>query len=213
MPVICPTVTAEDPHAYREQVARIEPFAQRIHIDLADGAFAPTKLLGVAQIYWPENMVADLHMMYKKPKDELETLVSLKPNLVIIHAEAEGDLLGMLLELQSFGIKAGVALLPQTSAETYDELLGVADHVLLFAGNLGYQGGKADMGVLKKIPDIRAINPTAELAWDGGIDVENVPLLLEHGVEVLTVGGFIQHSDDPASVYKQLAAMINTSDS
>lgn len=208
MPVICPTITAEDPHAYREQMARVEAFAQRIHIDLADGEFAPTKLLGPAQIYWPENLVADLHVMYAKPHEQLETLISLKPNMVIVHAEAEGDMLAMLLELQSFGIKAGIALLPESAPEKYTELLGVADYILLFAGHLGYQGGEADMDVLKKIPAIMSCNPTAELGWDGGINAESVPLLLQQGVEVCNVGGFIQEADDPAAAYKQLVELL-----
>lgn len=208
MAIICPTVTAEDPHSYREQVARIEPFAERIHIDLADGEFAPTKLVGPAQVYWPENLTADLHIMYTRPHEQLETLVSLHPNLVIVHAEAEGDVLGMLLELQSFGIKAGIALLPKTDVDDHADLISSADHVLLFAGNLGYQGGQADMNVLQKIPDIRAHNPTAELGWDGGINAENVPLLLQQGVEVFNVGGAVQHADDPAEAYKTLTALL-----
>ena len=208
MAVICPTITAQDPHGYREQVAQVEPFAQRIHIDLADGSFAPTKLIGPAQIYWPEDMTADLHIMYTKPRDQLETLVSLRPNLVIVHAESDGDILGMLLELQSFGIKAGIGLLPKTDISEYEDLVSAADHVLIFAGNLGYQGGQADMTALQRIPDIRAINPTAELAWDGGITAENLPLLLQQGIEVLNVGSYIQHADDPAKAFETLNQLL-----
>lgn len=210
MAVICPTITASNPHTYREQVARVEPFATRLHIDLADGEFAPTKLVGVAQVYWPESVIADLHIMYKRPKQELETIIGLQPNLVIVHAEAEGDLRGMLLELQSVGIKAGVALLKDSQPEEYQDLLSTADHILLFAGNLGYQGGTADMNVLKKIADIRMINPTAELGWDGGISPENVPLLLQQGIEVLNVGGYIHRADDPAAAYKSLTTLLSS---
>jgi ribulose-phosphate 3-epimerase len=207
MAIICPTITAQDPHAYREQMSRIEPFATRVHVDLADGSFAPTRLLGPAQIYWPETVQADLHVMFTKPHEQLETLVSLKPNLIILHAESEGDVLGMLLELQSYGIKAGIALLTDTPVDAHHELLAPADHILLFAGRLGYQGSTPHMDVLKKIPDIRAINPTAELGWDGGITAETVPLLLQQGVEVLNVGGFIQSADNPAEAFKSLTSL------
>jgi ribulose-phosphate 3-epimerase len=206
--VICPTITAENPAAYREQVARVEPFVERLHIDLADGVFAPTTLLGTSQIYWPEQVSADLHVMYEQPQREFETLVSLHPNLVIVHAEAKGDLLGMLLELQSYGVKAGLALLTDSSPEQYAKLLGVVDHVLLFAGRLGYQGSDAHMEVLKKVPLVKAINPTAELAWDGGITVENLPLLVEQGIEVLNVGSFIHEADEPDKAYQQLQALL-----
>lgn len=210
MPVICPTVTASNPHSYREQMARIEPFAPRVHIDFGDGDFAE-KMVSIAQAYWPDGMTADFHVMYKHPYAHMETLVSLKPNMVVIHAEAEDDILAMVLELQAAGIKAGVALLKDTKAADHADTIAHADHVLLFAGDLGHQGGVADMSVLNKIADVRAINPTIELGWDGGISAENAPLLVEGGIEVLNVGGYIQHADDPKEAYETLAKTLKIS--
>jgi len=204
MPVICPTVTATNPHTYREQMARIEPFASRVHIDFGDGDFTE-RMVNIAQAYWPEHMIADFHVMYRHPYAQMETLVSLKPNMVVVHAEAEDDLLAMVLELQAAGIKAGVALLQDTRPEDHIDIIAHADHVLLFSGNLGHQGGVADMSVLKKAADVQAINPTIELGWDGGITAENAPLLVEGGIEVLNVGGYIQHADDPKEAYEAIA--------
>lgn len=203
MPVICPTVTATNPHTYREQMARIEPFAPRVHIDFGDGEFT-TKMVDIAQAYWPEHMMADFHVMYKHPYAHMETIVSLKPNMVVVHAEAEDDMLAMVLELQAVGIKAGIALLQPTKPQDHTDIISHVDHVLLFGGNLGHQGGTADMSVLQKVVDIRAINPTVELGWDGGISAENAPLLVEGGIEVLNVGGYIQHADDPKVAYESL---------
>jgi len=204
MPVICPTVTANDPHGYREQMARIEPFAPRVHIDFGDGEFTE-RMVNIAQAYWPDGMTADFHVSYKKPRAQLETITSLKPNMAIIHAEADDDVLAMLLELQAVGIKAGLALLPKSNPNDFTEEISHADHVLLFGGNLGHQGGTADLTVLGKVADIRAINPTVELGWDGGITAENTPTLVEAGIEVLNVGGFIQHADDPKAAYESIA--------
>jgi ribulose-phosphate 3-epimerase len=204
MPVICPTITATDPHSYREQMARIEPFAGRVHIDFGDGEFTE-RMVNIAQAYWPDSMIADFHVMYKKPHAQLETIVSLKPNMTIIHAEADDDVLAMLLELQAVGIKAGLALLPKSQPQDYVEEISHADHILLFGGELGHQGGTADLTVLKKVGDIRAINPTVELGWDGGITAENTPTLVKAGIEVLNVGGFIHNADDPKEAYESIA--------
>jgi ribulose-phosphate 3-epimerase len=81
--------------------------------------------------------------------------------------------------------------------------------VLLFGGDLGHQGGAADMSVLQKVDDIRAINPTIEIGWDGGINAENAPLLVEGGIEVLNVGGFIQHADDPKAAYESILKILS----
>ena len=55
--VICPCVTAQDPHAYREQMARIAPFAERIHVDFSDGILAPVRLINPIQAFWPEHVL------------------------------------------------------------------------------------------------------------------------------------------------------------
>jgi ribulose-phosphate 3-epimerase len=189
-------------------MSRIEPFASRVHIDFGDGDFA-TRMVNIVQAYWPDHMIADFHIMYRHPFAQYETIVGLKPNMAIIHAESEDDTLAMLLELQAVGIKAGIALLQKTKPDKYADLISHADHVLLFGGDLGHQGGTADMSVLSKIGDIRAINPTIELGWDGGITAENAPLLVEAGIEVLNVGSFIQHADDPKEAYEQIARPLN----
>ena len=60
---ICPTVLAENLHVFREQMERVEPFAKRVHIDLADGVFAPSKTVGFDHLWWPDGCAADLHVM------------------------------------------------------------------------------------------------------------------------------------------------------
>jgi len=208
--MICPTVTptTPDPAEYKQQLERITPFATRIQIDMMDGDFAPSQSLSPIQLWWPESITADIHMMFRRPLEHLETLVSLKPHLVIIHAEAEGDLKGMLEHLQRLGIKAGVCLLKQTSPESAKDLIEIADHVLLFSGDLGYFGGTADMNVLKKIIAIKTINPEIEIGWDGGANAENVAELKAGGVDVINVGSAIQQASDPAEAYRQLQAII-----
>jgi ribulose-phosphate 3-epimerase len=189
-------------------MARIEPFAPRVHIDFGDGDFA-ARMVNIAQAYWPDTMIADFHIMYRHPYAYMETITSLKPSMVIVHAEAEDDMLAMVLELQAVGIKAGLALLKDTKPENHRDIISHADHVLLFGGDLGHQGGAADMSVLQKVDDIRAINPTIEIGWDGGINAENAPLLVEGGIEVLNVGGFIQHADDPKAAYESILKILS----
>src|SRR3989344_640873 len=89
MAVICPTVTAFDPHEYRLQIERIAAFTTRVHLDLMDGEFAPSKSPNLDQIWWPHSMQADIHLMYQRPMDFLDQLKKLNPRMVIIHNEAD----------------------------------------------------------------------------------------------------------------------------
>jgi ribulose-phosphate 3-epimerase len=211
MAIVTPSVTAPDAAAYREQMANAAQFAKRVHVDFSDGVFAPIKLINLAQAYWPDGMLADLHLMYKDPTAHFETAVSLKPHMVIVQAEAEGSVVAMMLQLRALGIKVGVALLQDTKPQAANELVAQADHVLIFSGDLGHFGGHADMDLLRKVAEIRAINPIAEIGWDGGVTADNAAQLALGGVEVLVSGGAIQKAADPAAAYKQLVELADKS--
>ncbi len=208
MAVICPTVLAEEAHAYREQMERIQGFAKRIQVDLTDGVFAPSKTIGLDEVWWPEGVLADLHLMYDNPLEHIETIIRLKPNLVIVHAEAEGDFVALSEALRAAGIRVGVALLAPTGTDEIKEALSLIDHVLIFSGTLGYFGGKADMTLTGKASELKSLKPELEIGWDGGINDQNAKLLMRAGVDVLNVGGFIQRAEDPESAYAKLEAII-----
>jgi len=209
MAVICPTVTAYDTHAYREQIERVEPFAERIHIDLMDGIFAPTQSPPLNQIWLPDTLVCDIHLMYQRPMNYLEQLVKLNPHLVVIHAEADVDHAHFATHLRERGIKAGLALLQKTTIDSVAELMSCFDHVLVFSGDLGHHGGQADLTLLDKVRQLRETYPKLEISWDGGINDQNAPQLIEAGVDVLNVGGFIQKADNPEGRYAALMELAN----
>lgn len=209
MAVICPTVTAFDLHDYRAQMELLETFAERIHIDLMDGIFAPTKSPSIDQIWLPKAIVADIHLMYQKPSEALEQLIKLKPHLVIIPAEADVDHAQFATKLQANDIKAGLALLSSTNVEDVAGILSLFDHVMIFSGNLGHHGGSVvDFGLLSKVPEIRAILPDAEIAWDGGVNVDNIQQLAAGGIQEFGVGGYIHNAKNPQQAYATLKSVI-----
>ncbi len=184
-------------------------FASRIHVDYADGLFAPTLMVTPEQSWLPEGYEVDLHVMFARPAEHMEQLISLRPNLVTLHAEAEGNIIGMMRELKAVGIRAGVALLQSSQPEVYANEIEEADHVLIFSGNLGYHGGVANIDMLAKVEPIKEINPLVELGWDGGINDKNASKLVQAGINVLNTGGFIHKADDPQAAYGILDSVVN----
>lgn len=207
MATICPTITAYDPHEYREQIERLQPFAVRIHIDLMDGEFTQTKSPSLEQIWWPPEFTADIHLMYQRPMETVEKLISLKPNLVIIHKEAEVDHADFANKLRAADIKVGLAFLKDTPIDDAFELISAFDHVLVFSGDLGRHGGTADLSLLDKVRQLRTQHPQIEISWDGGINDQNANQLVEAGIDVLNVGGFIQGASDPKASYQALESI------
>lgn len=204
--VICPTITAYDTHEYRAQMERVKSFAERVHIDLMDGEFVPTTSPGPEHIWWPQELVADIHVMYQRPMECIDGLIKLQPHLVVIHTEADVHHMDFAARLHAAGIAAGLAILADTPVENAYQIMHGFDHVLVFSGKLGYHGGAANLALLDKVAKIRAHHPGAEISWDGGITDQNAQTLIEGGVTVLNVGGFIQQSDDPSAAYRRLQA-------
>ncbi len=204
MAVICPTVLATEPHEFREQMERISGFVKRVHIDLADGVFAPTRLMDIDKVWWPDGVKCDLHLMYETAKPFLDQIIELKPDLVIVHAESVGNFYDISRPLQEKGIKVGVAMLAHTEVDKIKPALKDIDHVLIFSGNLGHFGGTADLKLLEKVKLIRKANPKIEIGWDGGVNLDNAAELVAGGIDVINCGGAIQKATKPSSAYAKL---------
>ncbi|HSW77627.1 MAG TPA: hypothetical protein VLG36_02415 [Candidatus Chromulinivoraceae bacterium] len=209
MSVIAPALLAETADSYKEMVERIHPFAQRVHIDISDGEFAPTFTIGAAQVWWPQEWIVDIHAMVARPSEHLETLISLKPHMIIFHAEVTEDIVPVLQHIKQFGIKAGVALLRSTVPAKVANAIQAADHVMIFSGELGKYGGTASLMQLEKVRLIRMIRQDVEIGWDGGVNVENAYSLAQGGVDVLNVGGALAKAADPQAAYTGMVNEIN----
>lgn len=209
-PVVVPTITAENAHIYREQIENVEKFTPRIHIDLMDGVFTENKSVDVEQVWWPENIIADIHLMFEDPEKEIDKLIKLKPNMVVVQAESRCDVPLFASKLLEKGIKTGLAIFPETSVESINYILPHIHQVLIFSGNLGHQGGsEADLSLLNKVKEIKTAHRwVGEIAWDGGVNDQNVAKLAQSGVDVINSGGFIQHSSDPEKAYRKLVASL-----
>ena len=206
---IVPAILTDNKVEYRAQVERINVFTRRVQIDVTDGIFAPNETLDVTNVWWPRNWEADLHLMAANPSESLDTILKLNPSLCILHAEANEDLLPTFKALKDAGIKVGVALLPSTFPGNVKQYIDVADHVLIFAGQLGVQGAPADLMQMEKIPLIRNMKPEVEIGWDGGANMTNIRALAHADLDVINVGSAIAQSENPAQTFQELVAEID----
>jgi pentose-5-phosphate-3-epimerase len=204
MPVICPAILAADETQYRRQIEKVGRFAERIQIDLTDGDFAGNKTVSPEQAWWPVGVKADFHLMYKDPTGAARAILEHKPNMLIVHGEAEGNFASFVSLCRGAGVKVGVALLARTPVDMILPALDSIDHVLIFSGELGRFGGHVNLDLLNKVNDLRQHRKDIEIGWDGGINDQNISQLAFGGIDVFNVGGFIQSSDDPEKAYQSL---------
>jgi ribulose-phosphate 3-epimerase len=202
--IIAPTILTSDANEFTNLIGIYPTFAKRMQIDVVDGSFVATTTIPESAITaLPTTIPIDFHMMVARPSEHLPHILRLKPHLCIFHAEATEDLLPIFAQLKQAGIKAGVALLQRTHPGSVEHYIKAADHVLIFAGNLGKNGGKADLLQVEKVKLIRAINPDVEIGWDGGVNIENVRTLAHSDINILNVGSAMK-TDAPKGTWEEL---------
>lgn len=185
MAKIVPTILATTPEEYQARLDSVTQTSKRIHVDITDGVFARNKTVSLAQVHVPDGVELDLHLMVNKPHDYLHSALSLKPSLIIVHAEALGDHSECAQDIQSMGVKAGIAYLQPTQPDAVAKRF---DHALVFTGTLGHNGGEFDAPSLPKVQILRSLSPDIEVAVDGGINATNQQQVMAAGADVLDVG-------------------------
>lgn len=201
---VVPAVLSDSRDDFNMQLQRVIGLSNRVHIDISDGIFSPQLTVPPEVLWWPAGVKADIHVMYQKPDSIMGELIALKPRLIIVHAEADGDFLNVAERLHAHGIKAGLAVLPQTPISYIAPGVGAIDHVTIFSGDLGSYGGKVDFNLLKKADEIASLDNKIEIGWDGGISDKNVQRLAASGIDVLVSGGYIQKAKNPSHAYREL---------
>jgi len=209
MSIVCPTILASNEDEYRNQIEKVKNFAERIQIDLKDNIFALGESLPMEKVWWPNSVVADIHIMYKDPQKHITTIKELHPSMVIVHAESNCSVPEFAAELEKEGIKTGLCLLQPTTVQQAAYILPHVQHLLIFSGDLGKFGGSADLSLTAKITSAKEVNPNLEFGWDGGINEANAVELAKRGVDVLNVGGYIQNSDDPEEAYAKIKRVVS----
>lgn len=205
---VVPTVLAANVQDFNQFMEVYKTFAKRIQIDISDGTLAPAQTLPLEQVTIPPDYKGqiDIHLMTKNPSAHIQNLIMLKPTLVILHAECDEDLLPVFKQLSDNNIKVGIATLKTTFPGDIKEYIDAADHALIFGGELGMQGGKADLVQLEKARLIKAMDDKIEIGWDGGANMSNIRAIAHSFIDVINVGSAISQAPDPAQAQKDLEA-------
>jgi ribulose-phosphate 3-epimerase len=164
--------------------------ADWIHVDVMDGHFVPAITMGpvvVAACRRSTKRPLDVHLMVEKPEGMLEAFAEAGASLLTVHVEACPHLFRTLETIRGLGMLAGVALNPGTAVSTIEEVLPVADLVLVMTVNPGASGQPFLEGMIPKITRARELRDrTGSRAWievDGGINAATAGKAARAGAE------------------------------
>jgi ribulose-phosphate 3-epimerase len=212
MTEIVPSILSADFARLAEEIARVERAGARLlHLDVMDGHFVSNLTIGppvVESIRKSTGLHLDCHLMIEHPERYAEAFVHAGANSVSVHYEAARHLDGCLNLIKKAGAMAGVVLNPATPVAVLEEVLEVADYVLLMSVNPGFGGQKLIPYVLDKVRKLdgmrRAKNLELLIEIDGGVNKENLAEVVRAGCDWIVTGSAIFHSPDAEATVRDM---------
>ena len=209
---IVPSLLSADFARLAEEIARVERGgAAMLHLDVMDGHFVPNLTIGppvVESVRKVTRAKLDVHLMIEEPDRYIPAFVAAGADLVSVHQEACRHLHRTLRLIQSEGALAGVVVNPATPVATLDEVLEVADYVLIMSVNPGFGGQKFIPAVLDKVRRLdrqrRERGLPLEIEIDGGITTQNLAEAVRAGVTGSSQGRRFFTPPDPAAAVAEM---------
>jgi ribulose-phosphate 3-epimerase len=210
-----PSIYAADFAKLGDQIAELLAAGARVfHFDVGDGHFiseitiGPIVLRSIADLVHDAGGVLDCHLMVTEPESQFENVKEARGDSVTFHVEAVDNPSRAIGRARELGLGVGVAFNPETPVEVAVAAAATADLVLCMSIHPGLSGQKFMHDALERISRLRALSaPDQLIQVDGGISAANVQQACEAGADLLVAGSAVFWQDDPASAYRELAAV------
>jgi len=193
--------------------------ADYLHLDVMDGHFVPDITFGTSLVQCLRanlkgrgyaNSFFDMHMMVENPEKYVEPMGNAGATQYTFHVEATEQPGQLIRKIKETGMRAGIAVKPNTSIEVINEYTSEADMVLVMTVEPGY-GGQAFMHpMLEKVKFLRENFPELDIQVDGGVSPKTIDSCASAGANMIVAGTAVVKANDPSDVMRQMKEAVET---
>jgi ribulose-phosphate 3-epimerase len=210
--IIAPSILAAD-FANLERDIKIihNSKAEWVHFDVMDGLFVPNISFGfpiLQAVRRHTDKFIDVHLMIVQPEKYIKEFAKQGADGISVHYEGNLHIHSLLQQIREKGVKAGLVLNPHTPVSLIKDVLHLLDTLLIMSVNPGFGGQKFIPETIKRVEEAKKLcdelNPNTIIQVDGGVNVENAPLLKAAGARSLVAGSAVFKSSNPTAYIQQL---------
>ena len=193
----------------QEELFRIEPYADLLHIDVADGHFAPALLFFpdlVAALRRATSLPIHVHLMTTDEVllSQIDQFAEAGADLISIHLENAAVADAALDRLHERGVVAGMVAMVESPIAGVSRFLPRLRFLTLLGTAIGVKGQGLDFAAYDRLREAKTLIDRSEadrrivLAADGGIREHTVPELRAAGAESVVLGSLAFRAADMA---------------
>lgn len=198
-----------------DDLQRITPHADILHVDVADGYFAPALLFFpdlVARMRDVTGLPIHVHLMVSDAVllSQIDQFAEAGADLISLHVE-NANAAEALDRIAAHGVKAGMVLRVETPVANAAPWLERLDMLTLLGTAIGVKGQGLNPAAPSRLEEAARLISRAGrrivLAADGGIRDTTVPLLRAGGAETVVMGSLAFGAPDLAERMRWLHAV------
>jgi ribulose-phosphate 3-epimerase len=209
---ICPSILNANFDDLPNEILKVANHADLLHLDVMDNVFVPNFTFDLErslEIIGVSALPVDVHLMINNPDTEAVKYAAANTASITVHFEACKDPLQTLRDIKSRGVRAGLAVKPNTPIEVLEEWLPDLDMILVMTVEPGFGGQKFMSEMMPKVEKARNWLREKSLneKWiqvDGGISLDTIRTAYQAGADTFVAGSAVYRSDNPAEMIDQL---------
>lgn len=205
---ITPSILNADLANLGNEIGRI-PSADMIHLDVMDGHFVPNMTFGLAMIESISRFTTidlDCHLMVEDADLWAPKYSEIDVESVSFHLEASKNPQQTIKAIQSNGVRASLAIKPNTNFTEFKDLISLVDMVLIMTVEPGFGGQKFMRDMMDKVRQTREAIGERSI-WiqvDGGISLDTISEAMKAGADTFVAGSVVFNSEDPDEMINRL---------